>query len=136
MGTGLSSSLSRAFTRRLNRGPTRSETRLGSAVKDPEDDPDYAPHPLQLVKRVPLFTTVGSRYPLLEDADVDKVNNVFSKVFAPVFEGHRNLVIDKHLAKLGADMGHMFIEIQEKITEINEEVFTNVASGMYEKEKK
>jgi hypothetical protein len=80
------------MTRSFNRGATASGSRL-RAIENIQEDSEYSPLPSKLVSRVQLFSTMGSRYPLLGDAEINKVENAFNKIFAPVFSGYRNHLI-------------------------------------------
>lgn len=117
------------MTRSFNR-PASGMLRGMSAMRDIEEESEHSPPPIRLVQRVPLFTALGSKYPNLGDAEIKKVDNAFSKIFAPVFSGYRDHIIDKHLQKAGP--GHIFMEVQEKLTQINEDMFKQVAEGQFD----
>lgn len=104
--------LSRGATRSFNRGATASGSRFRSSpVENIQEDTEYSPEPIQMVQRQPSFSAVGSRYPRLREADIEKVDKAFAKIFEPVFHGFRGYLIDKHLNKSGP--GHIFKLVQE-----------------------
>ena len=123
--------LTRGMTRSFNR-PASNMTgiRVGSAMRDIEEESEYSPQPIRLVQRVPLVSALDPKYPKLGEAEINKVNNAFSKIFAPVFSGYRDYIIDKHLQKAGP--GHIFMEIQEKLVDINEKIIQDVVGGLFD----
>ena len=71
------------------------------------------------------------RYPNLREEDINKVDKAFSKLFSPLFMGHRPYLIDKLLPSAGT----LFIQSCTKdiLNEVSDCVLNYVVSGVFQK---
>jgi hypothetical protein len=69
------------------------------------------------------------RYPNLREEDINKVDKAFSKLFSPLFKGHRPYLVDKLLPSAGT----LIIQSYTKdiLNEVNECVLNYVVSGVF-----
>ena len=66
-----------------------------------EEDEYQSPSHRALAERIPLVASIGCRHPNLREEDITKVNNAFSKLFEPIFKGHRQYLIEKLMPRAG-----------------------------------